>query len=478
MGVAWRARTPARVCAPEVCSNMKRVIVASLLAAGVFPWVSLADEGGAGVAQHAAPFDSACPELAEGLRANGAVAQSQPGAEQPSQQQAEPQPQSDEERRKLEEEIAKELGGAPAPAQPGAAPKPGSAPDAVGTTPGGPGAAASGGGSPYARLLLMPDLSAVGSFGAAFDGYDVATRSPRGEAFGPKDTPRFYFQELEVGLQAVVDPYLRADAFISFTPEEVDVEEAYATTLGLPAGLQLRAGKFFSPFGRQNQQHPHVLEFVDPPLARGRLLAEETLSGPGIDVAWLAPLPWYAELHLAGQDTSPFGETEGGLTGVARLLQYFPFGDATTLGVGFSAARRGEGTPGAFRDLGGADVYLRVRPLQGRSYLAVQGEVYARKLRGVADADHATRNGWWAQAFWRQDAWWGYGVRYERAPGAAVDAPGGTEQRVSAVAAWLPSEFERIRLQLAWDRLPGGGGGLEALLHLEFGIGAHGAHPF
>jgi hypothetical protein len=46
------------------------------------------------------------------------------------------------------------------------------------------------------------------------------------------------------------------------------------------------------------------------------------------------------------------------------------------------------------------------------------------------------------------------------------------------LAAWLPSEFQRIRLQVAYDRRPEGQDGLETLLQLEFGIGAHGAHPF
>jgi hypothetical protein len=42
----------------------------------------------------------------------------------------------------------------------------------------------------------------------------------------------------------------------------------------------------------------------------------------------------------------------------------------------------------------------------------------------------------------------------------------------------LPSEFERIRLEVSHDRLPGGEDAVTALLNLEFGIGAHGAHPF
>ncbi|HTN52405.1 MAG TPA: hypothetical protein VML50_08405 [Anaeromyxobacter sp.] len=378
--------------------------------------------------------------------------------------------QGDAERKKLEEEIARELGTAspslaarpPAPAP--AAPVATSAPLGAG-------------GSPYARVLLLPDISAIGSAGAAYDSYDVGAYSPRESPYSPKDRPDFFLEEVELGLQAVVDPYARADFFLSFGPDGAKVEEGYLTTLSLPDGLQIKAGQIFSPFGRQNQQHPHIWDFVDAPLARNRLLASDQLAGPGVDVAWLMPLPWFAELHLAGQDTAPFTGDTNELTGLARLVQFFTLGDATSLGVGLSAARRHEGPNGAARDLGGADVYLRIRPLNTRSYLAVQGEVYLRKLRGVEGEDPSTEHAWWTQAFWRQDAYWGYGVRYEQAPSAG-SAPPGTEQRLGGVATWFPSEFQRLRLQLSWDRLPGGKGGLEALLHLEFGIGAHGAHPF
>jgi len=378
-----------------------------------------------------------------------------------------PQPQSPEQqdaeaRKKLEAEIAKELG------QGGA--------KSAGTAAQGqqaPGTQAATGGNPMARLLLLPDISAVGSFALAYDSYDVEALSPREGPISPEDKPQALFQELEVALQSVIDPYARADIFVSFTPEEVAVEEAYLTTLSLPAGFQLRAGKFFSPFGRQNQQHPHTWEFVDAPLARGRLLATEVLSGPGFDVAWLAPLPWFAELHVAGQGTAPTEDDEERITGVARLLQYFPLGQATTLGIGLSVARRDE-APGVFRDLGAVDGYLRWRRSQSRTYLTLQGELYGRRFR---NDDRASNKGGYAQAFFRQSAYFGYGVRYDRAP-TAGDAPPGDEQRFGAIATWFPSEFQRIRLQVSYDRAPGGEDGFEALLALELGIGSHGAHPF
>lgn len=375
------------------------------------------------------------------------------------------------EREKLEEEIARELGGAaPAPRPPTRA-LGGLAPGA----PPGAGAQPTPGASPYARLLALPDISAIGRFALAYDSYDVEALSPRGGSYSPEGEPRALFEELELGLQAVVDPYVRADAFIAFGPEGVEIEEAFVTTLSLPAGLQVRAGKHYAPFGRQTQQHPHVWEFVDAPLAIGRLLAEETIGGAGLEVGWLAPLPWFAELRVAGQSFAPGEEDPDALTGIARLLQYVSLHETTTLGVGLSAARRDEGRS-AFRDLGGVDVHLRWRPLESRSYLALQGELYGRRFRGVEDAG-GTDTGGYGQVFWKQGAYYGVGARYDWAPAEGAGAPG-TERRIGVLAGWFPSEFQRLRLQVSYDRRPGGDDGVEALLHLEFGLGAHGAHPF
>jgi hypothetical protein len=361
-------------------------------------------------------------------------------------------------RKELEEQIRREMGRSTEPRAPEARIA------AQGATPG----AAGKGGNPLARLMLLPDVSAIASAAAS---WEDAT-----------NTPRFAFEELELALQSVVDPHVRADIFVAFSDEGAEIEEAFVTTLGLPLGLQLRAGKLFAPFGRTNQQHPHVWELVSAPLAQ-RLLAEEAFGGPGVAVSWLAPLPWFAELHLAAHETAPFEGDEGHLTGVARLLQYVSLGEAATLGVGLSAARRGEGrtaydapTPRSqFRDLGGADVYLRIRPPASRSYLTVAGELYARRFVGLEGVSEGFDRGWWAQAFGRAGRFLGAGVRFERAPSESVD---GDDQRLSGLVAWLPSEFQRIRLEVSRDRLAGGEKGVSAILAVEFGIGAHGAHPF
>jgi hypothetical protein len=392
---------------------------------------------------------------------------------------------SPEEQKKLEEEIAKELGQAPQPSAPGAAqpqaPPAASAPaaGAQGEPPAPPSAAGTGG-NPFARLMLLPDISAIGSAALAYNQLDVASLSPRGDPFAPSAGQlKPLFQELELGIQAVVDPYARADVFLSFASEGVEVEEAYLTTLQLPAGLQVRAGKLFAPVGRLNQQHGHVWTFVDRPLALARLLGPDALKGPGLDVAWLAPTPWFAEVHLAYLSATPGFETAERNGGYARLAQFFDLGEAETLGVGISGGWLDEPGSGAWRRIYGADAFLKVRPPSSRSYLALQGELLLRTLDANGGATDLAGSLWggYLQASVRDGPYWEFGARAERAPATGL-ATGAPEVRYAALATWLPSEFQRLRGQLAWARLPGGQDGLEALLQVEFAIGAHGAHPF
>ena len=167
-------------------------------------------------------------------------------------------------------------------------------------------AAVAPGGNPMARLLLLPDISAIGSFAGAFDTYDVERLSPREGPFGPKDKPTPLFQELELGLQSVIDPYARADIFISFTPGggrgrggvPDDPEPARRAPGARRASSSARSA------ARTSSTRTCGSSWTRRSPAAGSS-PTEVLSGPGVDVAWLAPLPWFAELHLAGQGTAP-----------------------------------------------------------------------------------------------------------------------------------------------------------------------------
>ncbi len=327
---------------------------------------------------------------------------------------------------------------------------------------------------PVGKLLLLPEIAVIVDGALGYTTLSTGQQEPVAEPL-PQHKAWPVLQEVEVALQATVDPYVRGDVFLTFGAEGVAVEEAFLTTLSLPAGLQVKAGKIYAPFGRTSQLHRHQWTFVDQPVSMQRLVGIDGLGGAGADVAWLAPLPWFAELHVAYQATAPGPTGELLATGVARLIQYLELSDEATLGVGLSWAAFLPDLPGQWRNLAGADVYLKVRDPASRSWVVLQGELYGRQLDGETFAE--ARWGGYAQAAWRIDRNWEVGVRYDAAP-APVAYAGGTQQDVGALATWLPSEFLRLRLQPSLVLLPQGESGFQGLLTFEFVLGAHGAHPF
>jgi hypothetical protein len=206
-----------------------------------------------------------------------------------------------------------------------------------------------------------------------------------------------------------------------------------------------------------------------------RLVGPEGLNGAGADVAWLTPLPWFAELHVAYQATAPGFGGELQATATGRLVQFFDLSDAATLGVGLSWSFFLADVAGQWRNLAGADLYLKLRDPASRSYWIVQGEVFGRQLAYDSFAD--ARWGGYGQVVWRIDRSWEVAARYDSAP-APVAYAGGTQHTFTALATYYTSEFLRVRLQPSAILLPGGQTGFQALANFEFTIGAHGAHPF
>ena len=129
--------------------------------------------------------------------------------------------------------------------------------------------------------IFNPDIAAIGNFLA------TAGTNPM------ESQPAFDLPEVETSLQAVVDPYARADFFLAFGPEGIDIEEAYITFPTLPAGFLMKAGKMRSAFGKVNTMHSHILPWADRPLVTTNLLGgEEGIAGAGISLARLLPNPW------------------------------------------------------------------------------------------------------------------------------------------------------------------------------------------
>ena len=184
-------------------------------------------------------------------------------------------------------------------------------------------------------ISANPDLSVIGDFQSSY--------ISRG-----KKNFNAYLNETEVALQSVVDPYARADFFISFgrDPETgkygVDVEEGYFTTLSLPARLQLKVGKFKEAVGRINPIHAHALPFIDMPNAYVNYFGEEGLNDEGASLSWLLPnKKFYQELLFqvtSGSSESPSfhrGETNRFIY-LSHLKNFFTLNDNATLELGLT----------------------------------------------------------------------------------------------------------------------------------------------
>lgn len=348
---------------------------------------------------------------------------------------------------------------------------------------------------------LNPDLSFIADVAlAAFSDRDhLQTGGHDPTANG------FNLQQLELAVGAAVDPYFRFDANLVFAQEGVEIEEVYATTLALPHGLQGRVGQFLTRFGRQNATHPHTWAFVDQHLALGRIFGAEGNRGLGVELAWLTPLPWFAEASVsvtdaAGEATarSFFGAQNLGVTSplhlqtTGKLNQFFDLGDAVSLLWGLSAATGPNPTGRGNRtDVYGTDLYLKYRPALGGdpTTVVLQTEWFYRRRQIPRELLHDVSG--YALASWRFAPRWAVAARYDYGAPALLDSGeralardaldpewSSSRHRASASLTFWPTEFSRARLQGSVD-LPGWRPPLYAVfVAMEFSVGAHAAHSF
>ena len=111
-----------------------------------------------------------------------------------------------------------------------------------------------------ATNYFNPSISVIGNFLAVAGQNQV------------ENLPNANLRESEVGIQAIVDPYGRADFFLSFGEQGVEVEEGFLTFTSLPAGLLAKVGRMRVSFGKINTLHLHVLPWPDAPLPIVNLL--------------------------------------------------------------------------------------------------------------------------------------------------------------------------------------------------------------
>jgi hypothetical protein len=278
-----------------------------------------------------------------------------------------------------------------------------------------------GGASAMAKAL-NPDISVTGNFLAA------AGHNP----VNPQ--PALQLAESEVGLQSIVDPYAKADFFLSFGESGVKVEEGYLTFTSLPAGLVAKAGKFRSAFGKVNTLHDHVLTWTDRPLVTENLVGgDEGITDAGLSITRILPAPGGLFLEATaqafrGDSTGVFTSTQrGDASLVGHLRAYKDVTDSTNLDLGYSYARGHNDVGSAYKtQLHDIDATFRWTPLRRTIYQNFVGRAEfvwsdRNQLSTALLPERQNAFGLFASGDYRLNRRWTVGGRYDRS-GQARDA--------------------------------------------------------
>ena len=370
----------------------------------------------------------------------------------------------------------------------------------------------------YLNISFDAVLAAAASSDPNLSSLEVGDHDPQQRGFNARN--------IELALDGAVDPYFEGFANIVYKLDNhndstVEVEEAFGQTTSLPGGLQMKAGQFFSPFGRINPTHPHTWDFVDAPLVHGLMLGPDGLRGVGAQIAWVIPAPFYAQAILAVQngqggtgysfrnlgDTGTFfgrqtiDRQTGGVTDMVftpRLEASYDITPTQTVLGGVSAALGPNDTGyNTTTQIYGADLFYKWKPSDaegGWPFVKWQSEAMVRRFEAgqglnntfpVAETFHDW--GAYSQIVWGFHKGWAAGLRGDYVHMGPSDfTDDSTRQsrfRISADVTWYPSEFSKFRLQYNHDMiqstsfLPGRDEDSVFLMY-EIALGAHGAHKY
>ena len=305
------------------------------------------------------------------------------------------------------------------------------------------------------------------------------------------------FDEAEISLISVVDPYWTFASNIVFLPDHtVDPEEVWARSVSIPS-VQLKLGKLRGTFGKHGLLHTHAFPFIQAPVIMPNSIGEEGFKDPGLEAAWLTPLPWYAELTGGMYQSLPLGpdnpldlgsSAHDNLPLLGHFKNQFDLNDATTLEVGASLLQ-GKGADGHQHGAYGADVTFRNVPARSsnRHGWILQSEYIQKGATAGGNYAREQDGGYLSFQYRLSQVWW-TGIRAEQArdsftdfvvddTGAPVPA---TVHRGSVNIAWTPSEFSFVRLEYSHSKADAGVHPTDdrLLLQLSYTIGYHPAHAY
>lgn len=323
--------------------------------------------------------------------------------------------------------------------------------------------------------------------------------------------------ESELGVYANIDHYFYGGLNLALEPDNtLSIEEAFVQTTSLPAGLTVKGGRFFSGVGYLNEQHAHTWDFVDNPLAYQAFLGGQ-YGDDGLQVKWVAPTDLFIELGAEagrGRIADTEGKDKNG-TSMGSLFGHVggDIGISNSWRAGLSYLRTSPDkrqspdldTAGNFvtNEFSGtsrlwiADFIWKWAPNGNSNYtnFKLQGEYLHRSESGMLTYDidkntdrySANQSGWYVQGVYQFMPYWRAGLRYDHldsgnasyaSNSVNIVNDGYNPDRITAMVDYSPSEFSRIRLQLARDRSREDRTDNQFFVQYIMSLGAHGAHKF
>jgi hypothetical protein len=281
-----------------------------------------------------------------------------------------------------------------------------------------------------ASNLFNPNISAIVNL---LSGFGNSSDLPEGA---------FALDEVELGIQSVVDPYFRADAFIGYHGEEVEVEEAYLTWLTMPGGLQAKIGKFRAGLGKFNPIHPPETGLADRPLSSLNFFGEEGLGSAGVSVSWLVPLDVFlkltAEVTTIWEGAAAFGtidtttaelvfsEKREDLGYLGRAETFFDLSEASNIALGGTVACAINGPDeDLWTHLFGGDLTFRWKNPRRAVYHSVTWRnefLYNRRQMPSGMSDVGTV-GFFSILDWQFSKRWHIGGRYDYSEFPDLEGP-------------------------------------------------------
>lgn len=333
--------------------------------------------------------------------------------------------------------------------------------------------------------------------------------------------PGFNLGESELGIAANIDPSFQGVTTLALIPSGgISVENAFVQTTTLGEGIRIKFGRFFSSMGYLNEHHAHAWDFVDQPLVYA-IFWNNQLSEDGAQVKWLAPTDKFIELGMELGKGRGFPGTDTPKNGSGANVLYVHAGDdigieqSWRIGTSLHQTNRINALSNNVPDLlatpnGVSNLFSGDSHTVGLDFVwkyahngnaqesnwKVQGEYFKRKETGLLTYNLLTtssfdilQSGWYAQCVHQFRPRWRLGARYDQLdPGVAqIGAANATNlisnfafqpKRTTVMLDYSPSEFSRLRLQIAQNSSHQNLPDTQFFLQYLMSLGAHGAHSY